>query len=219
VPPERTTRIHDRTTARHTTRQRREDRGRGRDHRRRRAGYGRPGRSGSGGALPDAGAIGSGCRCPGSRPARGGVFGWTGGSAPASTRRRATGARDLEPRLRLESIGVGPAREPQGYLAPGPEPVRTDRFARPDAHSGPTATRSRSTAAAAARIHFTDRPGFRDSLVANGARPGRAASAAWVLSVERATAARVRTAHGARPGHATDGRAGSSDALTPWAAL
>jgi hypothetical protein len=212
VPPERTTRIHERTTARHTTRRRREDRGCGRDHRRRCSGYGRPGRSGSGGALPDAGAIGS-------RPARGGVFGWTGGSAPASTGGPATGARDLEPRLRLGSIRFGPARGPQGYLAPGPRPVRTDRFARPDAHRGPTAARSRSTAAAAARIHFTDRPGVRDSLVANGARPGRAASAAWVLSVERATAARVRAAYGARPGRATDGRAGSSDALTPWAAL
>ena len=50
--------------------------------------------------LPDADAIGSGCGCPGSRPARGGVCRWTGGSASAATRRRATGARDPEPRLR-----------------------------------------------------------------------------------------------------------------------
>ena len=79
----------------------------------------------SGGALPDAGATGFGCRCPGSRPARGGVFGWTGGSAPASTRRPATGARDPEPRLRLGSIGVGPAREPQGFFGTRPM-TRTD---------------------------------------------------------------------------------------------
>lgn len=97
---ESTTGIYDRATARHTTRQRSEDRGRGRDHRGRCTGYGRPGRSRSGGALPDADAIGSGCGCPGSRPARGGVCRWTGGSASAATRRRATGARDPEPRLR-----------------------------------------------------------------------------------------------------------------------
>ena len=55
----------------------------------------------------------------------------------------------------------------------------------------------------------------------NGPRSGRAASAAWLLSVERATAARVlrRAAYGARPGRAAIGRAGSADAVAAWAAL
>ena len=46
-----------------------------------------------------------------------------------------------------------------------------------------------------------------------------AASAARVLPVERATAARIRLANGARPGRATDDRTGSADALMPWGAL
>ena len=58
---------------------------------------------------------------------------------------------------------------------------------------------------------------------AGRARPGWTAAVAWVLPVERATAARVlrRAAYGARPGRATSGHghAGSADALTPWAAL
>ena len=57
---------------------------------------------------------------PGSRPARGGVLRWTGGSAPASTRRSAIGARDPEPRLRPGS-DAGQARVPQGYLAHVPQ--------------------------------------------------------------------------------------------------
>ena len=50
--------------------------------------------------------------------------------------------------------------------------------------------------------------------------PGRAAAAARVLPVERATAARVlRLSGAARPGRTTDDCAGSANALTAWAAL
>jgi len=79
-----------------------------------------------------------------------------------------------------------------------------------------SATRGRSSAAAAAWVHFTDGPRVLDPRPAEGSRRGGAGAAARLLSAERATAARVfRPAGDARPGRATHGCAASSAALTP----
>jgi hypothetical protein len=205
--------VHDRTKARHIC-QRREDRGRGHDHRRWCTGHGRPGRSGSGGALPDAGAIGSGC-APGSRPTRA-VCGRTHGCAP--TRRPANSPRDRKPRIRLRQIWVGSTRHPQGSLASGPGPVSIGRLGRRDARRSRAAARSGPCAPAAAWIHLAKRTGVqRPPAGTQGV--GRTATATRVLPVKRATAAWVRRSRRASPWRATDRRPGSADALIPRAGL
>ncbi len=78
-----------------------------------------------------------------------------------------------------------------------------------------TAARSRSTAAAAARIRVTDGPGVLDA--GNGARRGCSAGPPLppgYYPLNGPPPPGIRLAHGARPGRATDGRTGSADALT-----
>ena len=133
--------------------------------------------------------------------------------AGTTTGRGTARAGGREPPVRAGEQ-AGAVGLPAGCLASGPGPVRIHRYAAwPDARSGPTPAGSRSGAAAAARVHIADRPGVQRTS-ANGVIRGRAASAAWLLPVERATAARVlRPASRARPGCATAARAGSTDAL------
>jgi hypothetical protein len=222
-PPERTSRFHDRTTARHANRQRREARRCGGHRRRRCTGHGGPRRSRPGGALPDAGAGRPGCATPASRTARGGARGWTACAAPATPRRPADGAGDPGSPLWVGSIGVGPTVEPSGHLAPGPGPVPTDGCTRPTSGRGATAAGSGSRTAAATRIRVVERPRVQRATGHADLR-GRAASPSRLLPVERATAARVRRACGTRPrrtpsrsGGATRGGtacSASPDALT-----
>jgi hypothetical protein len=184
---------HDRTPARlrHLTRVRRQDRTGGRGHRPGCVGAGRPSERGSRGpALSDASGAYTRCGSPGSGAARdGGAGERSGGSATAATGRDADSAGDPEPRVRVGEF-VGAVGLPQGCLASGPGPVRIRRYAtRRGARNGPTAAGSWPGAAAATRIHLAERPGVQRPSA--GARPRRTGTAAWVLPVERAAAARV----------------------------
>ena len=178
-------------------------------------------------ALPDAGAGRPGCATPASRTASGGARGWTACATPATARRPADGAGDPGSPLWVGSIGVGPAVEPSGHLAPGPGPVPTDGCARPTSGRGATTARSGSRTAAATRIRVVERPRVQRAT-GHAVLRGRAAASARLLPVERAPppgydapAAPDPAAPASRSGRATSGRtacSASPDALTQTSA-
>ena len=97
-------------------------------------------------------------------------------------------------------------------MAPGPR--------RPDGlavrRNGRTAAGRRAAATAATRVRLDQRSWVRNSLNINRTQYRGAASAPWLLSVERTSAARIRFANRAQSDAATGTRAGSADAIAAW---